>query len=145
MPAPSPDISAVIELAIAPVFLLVGIASFINVFAGRLARIVDRSRALEASTAASDHAEREAARKELRFLRLRARWVHFGMTAGIGSALMVSLLIVLAFLGHFLQLGLPRLIGGLFIAAMVLLIGALLAFLREVYLALRSLRIGKDS
>jgi putative effector of murein hydrolase LrgA (UPF0299 family) len=66
------------------------------------------------------------------------------MTAGIGSALLVCLLVVLAFLAHFLGLQAPGLIGGLFVLAMLLLTAALLAFLREVYLALKTLTIGRE-
>ena len=41
------SIDQVIQLAVAPVFLLTGIGAFIGVFAGRLGRIVDRRRSLE--------------------------------------------------------------------------------------------------
>ena len=40
-------IAHVIQLAIAPVFLLTGIGSLLSVMANRLARIIDRSRVVE--------------------------------------------------------------------------------------------------
>jgi hypothetical protein len=54
---PASDISHVIQLAVAPVFLLAGIGAFINAFAARLGRIFDRSRVLPTmvtATRASD-------------------------------------------------------------------------------------------
>jgi hypothetical protein len=45
--APVSAIAHLISLAIAPVFLLAGIGSILNVLAGRLARSVDRWRRLE--------------------------------------------------------------------------------------------------
>jgi hypothetical protein len=39
------QLAQIIQLAVAPVFLLAGLGAFLNVCAGRLARIVDRMRA----------------------------------------------------------------------------------------------------
>ena len=77
------DIAHVIQTVMAPVFLLVGIGAFINAFAGRLSRIVDRSRVLE------QQSMREPARTELHTLKRRARTVYLGITMGIASALLV--------------------------------------------------------
>lgn len=129
------DIAHVIQTVMAPVFLLVGIGAFINAFAGRLSRIVDRSRVLE------QQSMREPARTELHILKRRARTVYIGITMGIASALLVCLSIALAFIGHFLNVNVAALIGVLFIAAMIMLIGTLLAFLREVFLAIRALGV----
>jgi len=41
-------IAHVIQLAIAPVFLISGVATLLSVLANRLGRIVDRARVLEA-------------------------------------------------------------------------------------------------
>ncbi|MDD3518115.1 MAG: DUF2721 domain-containing protein [Chromatiales bacterium] len=144
MPDPSmvSDISHVIELAVAPVFLLAGIGAFINAFAGRLARIVDRSRKLEDLAAAGNAAAQVAARVELNLMTRRARLVYLGISFGIASALSVCLVIVSAFLGLFVNLDLAMTIGVLFIVAILLLIAALLMFLREVFLAVRHMTFG---
>ena len=44
---PVSDISAAIQVAIGPIFLLVGTGSLLNVVTGRLGRVVDRARVLE--------------------------------------------------------------------------------------------------
>jgi MFS family permease len=142
MESPPADISQVIQLAVAPVFLLAGIGAFVNAFAGRLARVVDRSRHLESGMQAlGDHNARAAAYRELDTLRRRARLAYLGIALATLSALLVCLLIVFAFLDHFLALDTPEIVGGLFVGAMLSLIGALVAFLREVFLAVRNLAL----
>jgi len=142
--APASEIASVIQLAVAPVFLLAGIGAFINAFSSRLARIVDRSRRLEERLASVSDTARVSARGELRLLGRRARWIYLGISLGVTSALTVCLLIISAFVEHFLGLNLANLIGALFVLAMLALVGALLAFLREVFLAIRTLAIGGD-
>ncbi|KPK55899.1 MAG: hypothetical protein AMS22_02905 [Thiotrichales bacterium SG8_50] len=136
-----PDIEHIIQLAVAPVFLLAGIGAFINAFAGRLARIVDRSRAIASQLGSDNTRERTTAQRELERLRRRAHMVYIGMTLGISSALLVCTLIVVAFSSHFLETAFPEAIALLFVAAMLALIGALLAFLREVFLGVRGLTV----
>jgi hypothetical protein len=138
------DISQAIQLSIAPVFLLVGIAGFINAFVARLSRVVDRSRVLEELLNDADKEARETALKELCILDRRARLVYVGITLGITTALLVCILIVTVFVEAFLGVSHAILIGGLFIAAMLSLIGTLVAFLREVFLAVSSLTIGRS-
>lgn len=41
------EIAHVIQLAVAPVFLLTGVAGILSVLTNRLARIIDRARVLE--------------------------------------------------------------------------------------------------
>ncbi|MCG6866102.1 MAG: DUF2721 domain-containing protein [Thiogranum sp.] len=136
------DISHVIQLAVAPVFLLAGIGAFINVFAMRLGRIFDRSRLLEDQFNTCEPGKRPAIRAELQSLGRRARMAYVGIVLDIVAALLVCLLIAFAFVEHFFGFEIRGVIGGLFIAAMVSLIGGLIAFLREVFIAVRSLSIG---
>lgn len=138
------DISSVIQLSIAPVFLLVGIAGFINAFVARLSRVVDRIRVLEECLLDAEGSIRSNALRELAILDRRARLVNIGITLGITTALLVCVVIVTAFIEAFLGVSHVMLIGGLFIVAMLSLIGTLLAFLREVFLAIRSVTVGRS-
>lgn len=136
------DISHVIQLAVAPVFLLAGIGAFVNAFAGRLARIFDRSRVLEAKLVGCEsEKQRQAMLTELASLARRSRLSYIGIALDIVSALLVCVLIVVAFAGYFFGFEIRGLIGGLFIAAMLSLIGGLIAFLREIFIAVRRLSI----
>lgn len=138
------DISQAIQLSIAPVFLLVGIAGFINAFVSRLSRVVDRSRHLEELLQEADGEMREDALRELCILDRRARLVYVGITLGIATALLVCILIVIMFVEAFLGANHALLVGGLFVAAMLSLIGTLVSFLREVFLAITSLTVGRS-
>jgi small-conductance mechanosensitive channel len=128
------DIARVIQLALAPAFLLTGVASLLNVFANRLARIVDRTRVLEVRVepGGDDPAE-------LEILRRRGELVRWAITMGTGAALFVTLVIGFAFLGFLLKVNFAMGVAGLFVAAMAALTLALGLFLREVTLAVGSL------
>ncbi|MCG5536120.1 DUF2721 domain-containing protein [Ectothiorhodospira mobilis] len=141
-PQPSPaEISQVIQMSVAPVFLLVGVAGFVNAFVARLSRVVDRRRHLAGLLRAPDP-EREALMlEEVAILDRRARLVHIGITLSITTALLVCLTIITVFLEFFLEMAQPQLVGGFFVLAMLCLVGSLVAFLREVFLAIRSLKL----
>jgi hypothetical protein len=142
-PPLSADISEVIQLAVAPVFLLAGIGAFVNAFAARLARIFDRSRSLESALGQTDPAGRAAAETHLVTLRRRARLAYYGIALGTLSALLVCLLIAVSFAGYFFGFETRELMGVLFMAAMLSLIGGLIVFLQEISVAMRWLSIGR--
>lgn len=131
-----------IQLSVAPVFLLSGIGVLLNVLTSRLARVVDRARPLEEQHEAADPARAAEIRERLRWLARRARLMNAAITLGTVSALLVAVVVALLFAGAFASFDLAAAVAGLFVAAMVALIGALLAFLIEVRVATRTLRIG---
>jgi len=141
-PAEVATIAHSIQLAVAPVFLLSGIGVLLGVLTNRLARVVDRARPLEEQHFVADPAEAEELRERLVTLARRARLMNLAITLSTISALLVAIVVALLFgsaLVHF-NLALP--VAGLFIVAMISLVGALLAFLMEVRVATRSIRIG---
>ena len=127
------DITRVIQLALAPAFLLTAVGSLLNVFANRLARIVDRYRKV---TEVSPGVGAQALSEEKGTLERRATMVRWSITLGTVAALFVSLVIGVAFLGFMLQANFARLVAALFVAAMCALTVALGFFLREVILAI---------
>lgn len=134
------DISRVIQLAVAPVFLLTAIATLINALNTRLGRIVDRRRVVHdrLQTRAPGEAEAEAANLEIRQLLRRSRLVYYAIFCAVLSALLVCLVVASAFLGALMGVDLARGVATLFIGAMLAMIAGLSLFLREVYLAVRS-------
>jgi hypothetical protein len=127
------DITHVIQLAIAPVFLLTAVAAIIGVLANRLARIVDRIRVLEERQPDAEHQERLL--RELGVHDRRLRLVYLAIACAVFCALLVGLLIVVAFFDAFVKLDLTKIIGALFVLAMIAFITALVVFLREIFLA----------
>lgn len=129
------DITRVIQLAVAPVFLLTAIATLINAMNTRLGRIVDRQRVVQARLHDSGQPE---ALTELAALARRTRLVYYSIFCSVFAALLVCLVVAGAFLGALVAVNLSRMVAALFIAAMLAIIAALGLFLREIYLAVRA-------
>ncbi|MFA5123991.1 DUF2721 domain-containing protein [Zavarzinia sp.] len=132
------DISHVIQLAVAPVFLLTAIATLINALNTRLGRIVDRRRVVQERMRAREPGEAEAAETEIANLQRRTRLIYFAIFCAVLSALLVCLVVAGAFLGALLGIDLARSVATVFIGAMLAMISGLSLFLREVYLAVRT-------
>lgn len=133
-----------IQLAVAPVFLLAGIGAFMNVIAGRLARVVDRARRLEIehdTRPESDHARQLA---ELRTLEARMSLASKSISFCTASGLATCVLVVLLFAGEVLDLDLGDAIALLFVAAIALLATGMVLFLRETRIAVRALHVRED-
>jgi hypothetical protein len=135
-------IGHVIQLAVAPVFLLSGVGIVLTVLTNRLARVVDRARRLEDAAESATPDERQRIAGQLATMSYRAKLMNRAITLSTISALLVALVVVTIFLGAFLPFNLTAPIAAMFILAMLALIGALLYFLREVFLAISTLRIG---
>ena len=135
-------IGHVIQLAVAPVFLLSGVSSLLILLTNRLARIIDRARLLEELERQVAEPEQSRIHAELRLLSSRARGINTAISLGTLSALFICAVIVALFAGAFLSTDLSVVIGIAFTAAMLALFAALISFLREVYVATRTLRIG---
>jgi len=140
MPQALSDIAHVIQLAIAPVFLLTAIGTVLNVLAGRLGRAVDRRRVLVARLPGLDIEVADLARAEIAFEVRRIRLVYVAISMAVLSALLVCILISLAFIDAFVSMDLAKLIAALFILAMVALIACLTVFMREIFLSVSSPR-----
>jgi hypothetical protein len=134
-----------IQLAVAPVFLLAGIGSILNVMAGRLARVVERARSLERDFASFDEETRALATAELRILDLRMTVVNLALSACTAAALFVCVLVAMLFIADLSEFAFGRPVAWLFVLAMSLLILGLLLFLWEVRLAMRALRVRRAS
>jgi len=137
---PLGDIAHVIQLAIAPVFLLTAIGTVLAVLTGRLGRAVDRRRSLMATVSSLESGTADLARQEIAFEVRRIRLIYVAISMAVMSALLVCGLISLAFIDAFLAWDLGKLIAVLFVLAMVALIGSLSIFLREIFLSVNSPR-----
>ena len=139
-----PIIQHAIQLAIAPVFLLTGIASLLGVMANRLARIIDRARVLEQKWASLTEQARQVARGEIADLERRRHLASWSINFCTGAALLVCTVISTLFCEEFFRTDLKWLAGALFVGVMVALVAGLTCFLREVYLATHSISIDAD-
>lgn len=134
------DIAHVIQLAVAPVFLLTGVGTLLAVLSGRLGRAVDRGRVLEDLVPELAGEALALAQEELALLSRRIRLIYTAIVLAVACALFICLLIAFAFVDAFLAVNLALMISALFVVAMLALIACLVAFLREIFLAVTSAR-----
>jgi hypothetical protein len=143
MTAQSVDIAHLIQVALTPIFLISAIGVTLNVLTSRLARIVDRARAMEDRLVRPDDVQdARDLHSQLKILARRSRWINAAITLITLSALFIALVVVMLFVNAFLRWELAAFIAGMFIMSMVTLAAALLAFLIEVRIATTTLRIG---
>jgi hypothetical protein len=140
------DIAHLIQVALTPIFLISAIGVILNVLTSRLARIVDRARAMEMRLM-DRNPPRDATRidGQLGVLARRARHINVAITLVTVSALLISLVVVMLFVNAFVHWNLAAFIAISFILSMLSLAAALSAFLLEVRIAATSLRIGIDA
>ncbi len=134
-------LAQIIQLAVAPVFLLAGLGAFLNVCAGRLARIVDRARRLEPLILQSRGAEHDRMVREVRVLDRRIRVVNNAIFATVLAALLISAVVILLFMAFLTDIQLGTLIALLFIAAMICTGWGFAVFLHETRLGTRAVRV----
>jgi membrane-bound metal-dependent hydrolase YbcI (DUF457 family) len=121
------EITRIVTSAVAPVFLLSGIGSFILIMATRLQRITDRMRTLEGN-ASPDFRQQQI------LLRRRGRLIHRGMSLLTLAGQLVCLIVIVIFVDFFTEWAVESLVAALFIGTMVCIALALAFLLREVWL-----------
>ena len=134
------DVSHIIQLAIAPVFLLTGVGTNLTVLTNRLARIIDRSRVLEDLLQTKGiTTQKPWLRVELNELYARSHLINRAITLSTACGLLICLVIAALFLGDATGLGLDKLIALLFVGGILALIGSFIFFLREIFVATKTL------
>lgn len=136
-------LAQVIQLAVAPVFLLAGIAGLLGVLSTRLGRIIDRARVIERRIPRAKREEqRQLLHAETTSLWRRTHLIQWAIRSCVMGALMICLVIVALFVGDFVAFNISLLIAALFVVAMLLIITGLIFFLREVAFSTKQTRQG---
>jgi hypothetical protein len=137
-----PEIAGVIQLSVAPVFLLAGVGALVNAMSMRLGRVVDRARSIESELPEADPRRTERIHAELETISRRARLISRAIALAVVCALLVTVLLIAAFIDAFLALDLSFMLATIFVGALAAFSASLLVFLREILIASASLRIG---
>jgi hypothetical protein len=135
-------VAHVIQLSVAPVFLLSGIGAMLAVMTNRLSRVIDRARELEGRLSSASSEDAKHFHGELGTLSRRAKMINNAITLCTATALLVCAVIAALFLGAFAHFDASVPVGVLFLTAMLAFFAGLVWFLREIFLATASLRIG---
>ena len=131
-------VSQLIQLSVAPVFLLAGVAGLLNVFTGRLSRIIDKVDKLDKYEDENhpDTKDKELSQKLIqrrKFLTMRMKNTNLAILFATSTGLLISLVIVTMFLSAIFQFKDSIFIASLFILAMICLIISLFLFLKEIF------------
>ena len=140
----STAIITLLQTALTPAFLLVALGSLLNLFTGRLARIVDRSRILQKQYSLTEGREHKLVVNELRDLENRINIVNKAIAIGVLSAITVCILISLLFIMGLSNLELSIYVSSAFIVAMLLMASSLMMFLLEVNYAIKNLHVREE-
>ena len=134
-------IAQTIQLSVTPVFLLVATGSLLNVFTGRLARVIDRSRVLMERWASTEGPEHDRVVAELRVVDRRIEIINNSIGAAVACGIVVCLLVALLFAQAFTGIDLNVAAAWVFVVATGLLLVSLALFLIEVRLAIRTIHV----
>jgi hypothetical protein len=129
-----------LQLAIGPVILISGVGLLLLTLTNRFGRLLDRARLLNrdrAETPERSHAIGE----QIEILHRRASILRGSITLGAVTVLLVAVLILALFVAALLKLEAGWLIVGLFCTSQLSLIGSMLAFIRDMNLALAAVRL----
>jgi Protein of unknown function (DUF2721) len=136
-------IAQTIQLAMAPVFVLVAIGNLMNTRSGRLGRVVDRSRHLQRQHPETTGPEHDRLVREIRSTDRRIALIGRAILLLVLSGLTIGLVVALLFVEEMLEVELQTVAAAAFFVAVALLMSALWVFLKEVREATAALRIPK--
>jgi Protein of unknown function (DUF2721) len=138
------NVTAILQTALTPAFLLVAIGTLLNIFVIRLSRIVDRSRELQALHPGLSGTERERLVNELRIVGKRMNVVSGSILLAVLSTIAVCAMIGMLFLMGLAGVPMAKAIVAMFILALALMVGSLLLFVREVQWANHNIRVREE-
>ena len=133
-------VAQVIQLSLAPVFLLAGIGALLSMLTLRLARVTDRVRLLEARIPSVDADKADDLMAEAHTQWRRIKLIYWAIRLAVASALLICLVVMCLFLGEFVAIDLGTLIAALFVGSMSLISAALLCLLLEVSISTSRMR-----
>lgn len=133
------DIAHVVQLAVAPVFLLTGVGAILSVLTTRMGRVIDRAHRIHGWI--EDGKNPSHYQTELGSLSQRLNIIHHAITLCSLSAFLVCSVVFTIFVGSYAEVRIGGAVAFLFAAAMIMLIGALGLFMSEVQIARRNIII----
>lgn len=128
-------VARIIQMSLTPVFLLTGLATLLNVFATRLARVGTRvDQAINALTSA-DAETAQILRDQLLHLRRRSLALDTAVVLGALAGAATCTTVLLLFLGAFGSGSVDRVLLSTFAVAIVCALGAIIAYAIEMLMA----------
>ena len=130
--------------AVSPVILISGVGLLLLTMTNRLGRAIDRSRILKRELKDLAGTDRVLIQAQIDILFRRAKIIRFSILSAVLSALMAALLVGTVFVCALLGWGLAWFAVITFIACLVSLSVSLIAFLGDIDLSLKALKLELD-
>jgi hypothetical protein len=131
----------VIQASTTPVILISGMGLLLLTMTNRMGRLIDRTRIYAAQLREAAPEGQRKLEVQLELTWRRAKIVRRSLTFATSSMLLSAGLIIAIFAGTTLGVDLRAVILVLFLGAILLLIAALVAFLRDIFLSLEALEL----
>ena len=139
--APLNEIVPVLQVAIGPVILISGVGLLLLTMTNRLGRAIDRARQLKGELPKRTEPDRQQVLAQVAIIYRRARMIRLSITLAALSALLASALVIALFVTALLHSEQAILLTIIFIACMISLFASLIAFIRDINLSLRALKL----
>ena len=136
------NVVQLIQLSLAPVFLIVGVGQMINAVTGRLARVIDRARWYDNKNQqqnAKPYQPHEI--DELQSLNKRMKFANWSITFLTLAAATICIDVILLFIDGLISTNLEIGILGLFIFSLIAITCGITSFFMEVSIATATLNI----
>jgi hypothetical protein len=135
------DLVPILQIAVGPAILISGVGLLMLSMTNRFGRVIDRSRQLAVELRSGADADRLRVRGQIEILAVRARLVRSAITRATISLLFAASLVITLFVAAVFRWEVGVLVAALFVCCMGSLIGALVAFLRDINLSLTALKL----
>lgn len=136
------ELLPILQSSIGPVILISGVGLLLLTLTNRFGRMLDRARQLNQELATGLPADKAAAiRAQIAILIRRASILRLSITLGSLTVLLAAVLMLLLFLGAWLQLELAGLIAAVFCVGLLSLIGSMLAFIYDMNIAMKAVKL----
>jgi hypothetical protein len=130
----------IIQVALTPVFLLSGVATLLNVFSTRLARVADQVDALSKQLDGASPAEIDVLSSRLLQLHRRSLALDAAVALGATAGALTCLTVLALFVGEAGGLAVPAILFTTFGLALVCTLAAIGAYATEMFMASNRIR-----
>ncbi len=135
------EIAPVLQIALGPVILISGIGLLLLSMTNRLGRLIERSRQLAEARRGATGEEGGRVEAQIAVLSARAVALRRAIVLAVTSLLFAAALVITLFLAAVLRWDAVVLAVVLFVCCMLLLIGSLVSFLKDVNQSLAAIRL----
>lgn len=139
------ELAKVLQMSLSPVALISGVGLLLISMNSRIARAIDRTRALADEPAPADDQEARQRKIQIEILYCRAVVLRRSITLAVLSILLAAVVALCLFAMYYFGVGLRAVVTTLWGAAIVCLVASLILLVHDVTLTLRAIKLHLES